>query len=30
VSVRDATHLIADGVEVVVDGTKGTVTVGGA
>ncbi len=30
VSVRDATRLIADGVEVVVDGTKGTVTVGGA
>jgi phosphohistidine swiveling domain-containing protein len=30
VSVRDATHLIADGVEVVVDGTRGTVTVGGA
>ena len=29
VAVRDATHLIADGVEVVVDGTKGTVTVGG-
>jgi rifampicin phosphotransferase len=30
VSVRDATRLIADGAEVVVDGTKGTVTVGGA